>query len=90
MSTLPGVKEVAVTGFANRALGEEIAAFVVADPSVTEGMLVAHCRTKLQPDKRPRRFVFLEALPRNANGKVLKRELRQSIEEEWASTPTTT
>ncbi len=84
---LAGVAEVAVAGFASRALGEEIAAFVVAAPGVTEGMLVAHCRTHLPPDKRPRRFVFLEALPRNASGKVVKRDLQRMLEAEHPSTP---
>jgi acyl-CoA synthetase (AMP-forming)/AMP-acid ligase II len=87
VSTLPGVQEVAVTGFAMRTLGEEIAVFVVAAPGVTEAMLVAHCRTQLPPDKRPRRFVFLDALPRNTSGKVLKRELQKMIEDEQTSTP---
>ena len=82
IGAVPGVVEVAVTGFASRTLGEEIAAFVVAGAGVTEAMLVAHCRTQLPPDKRPRRFVLLESLPRNANGKVLKRDLRQMIEED--------
>ena len=87
LSTLAGVQEVAVTGFATRTLGEEIAVFVVADPGVTEAMLVAHCRTKLPPDKRPRRFVFIDALPRNTSGKVLKLDLRKMIEAEASSTP---
>ena len=56
LSTLAGVQEVAVTGFATRTLGEEIAVFVVVAPGVTEAMLIAHCRTKLPPDKRPRRL----------------------------------
>jgi long-chain acyl-CoA synthetase len=82
LATVPGVTDVAVTGFAHPTLGEEVAAFVVADPSVTEAVLVAHCRISLPPDKRPRRFVLLPTLPRNANGKVLKRELRQMLEQD--------
>lgn len=81
ISRLAGVIDVAVTGFADRVLGEEIAAFVVVKPGLGEAELMAHCRTQLPPDKRPRRFVLLDALPRNPNGKVLKRELRATLEE---------
>lgn len=76
----PAVSESAVTGFADPEVEEEIAAFVVASAPVSEAELVAHCRLQLSPDKRPRKFVFLDSLPRNANGKVLKRDLRASLE----------
>jgi acyl-CoA synthetase (AMP-forming)/AMP-acid ligase II len=82
LARLNGVREVAVTGFAVEGLGDEIAAFVVAAPELTEGELMAYCRTQLLPDKRPRRFIFVDALPRNPNGKVLRRELREKIEKE--------
>jgi len=87
VSTLAGVQEVAVTGFATCTLGEEIAVFVVAAPGVTEAMLVAHCVTSLPPDKRPRRFVFVDALPRNTSGKVVKRELQKLVEEVPSTAP---
>jgi acyl-CoA synthetase (AMP-forming)/AMP-acid ligase II len=38
--------------------GEEIAAFVVPSHILTEATLDAHCRTRLAPDKRPRKFIF--------------------------------
>lgn len=79
IARLPGVREVAVVGFPDPALGEEIAAFVVGDARVTEAALTAHCRLDLPPDKRPRRFVLIDALPRNANGKVLRRDLRERL-----------
>lgn len=79
ISRLPGVREVAVVGFPDPALGEEIAAFVAGDARVTEAALTAHCRVDLPPDKRPRRFVLVDALPRNANGKVLRRDLRDRL-----------
>ena len=60
--------------------GEEIAAFVVGADDLTEAALVAHCRVRLAPDKRPRKFVFVKDLPRNANGKVLRAELRKQLE----------
>lgn len=39
--------------------------------------LLAHCAGQLASFKKPRRFVFVPALPKNATGKVLKRELRR-------------
>jgi long-chain acyl-CoA synthetase len=76
------VKEVAVVGFAKSREGEEIAAFVVCSPDVTEVALAAHCRSRLVSDKRPRKFVFVSDLPRNANGKILRTELRKRLEED--------
>lgn len=80
ISRLEGVREVAVTGFSAPGIGEEIAAFVIVAPGITEAELVAHSRTQLPPDKRPRRFVFVDTLPRNQNGKILRRELREALE----------
>ena len=76
-----GVEEVAVVGFAKLPEGEEIAAFVVSSSNLTEAALDAHCRTRLAPDKRPRKFVFVPDLPRNANGKILRLELRKQLEQ---------
>jgi long-chain acyl-CoA synthetase len=75
-----GVQEVAVVGFTKLPEGEEIAAFVVSSRNLTEAALDAHCRRHLAPDKRPRKFVFVPDLPHNANGKVLRSELRKQLE----------
>ena len=75
-----GVRDVAVVGFTKLPEGEEIAAFVVGADDLTEAALVAHCRVRLGPDKRPRKFVFVKDLPRNANGKISRAELRQQLE----------
>jgi long-chain acyl-CoA synthetase len=75
-----GVREVAVVGFTHAREGEEIAAFVVPAGDLTESALMAHCRNRLAPDKRPRRYVFLPELPRNANGKIIRTLLRQEAE----------
>lgn len=77
-----GVKEVAVVGFATTREGEEIAAFVAGAAGLTEAALIALCRTRLSPDKRPRKIVFVDALPRNLNGKVSRAELRERLERE--------
>ncbi|CCH35092.1 acyl-CoA synthetase [Actinosynnema sp. NPDC047251] len=73
----PGVAEVAVTGEPDEDLGERVVAWVVptATPA-TERDLADHVARLLTPHKRPRVVRFLDALPRNDMGKVLKRELR--------------
>jgi fatty-acyl-CoA synthase len=75
----PGVREVAVVGVADREWGERVRAFVVLNEgaSVDEGELKAFARERLAGPKVPREYVFLDALPRNPTGKVLKRDLRE-------------
>ena len=75
-----GVKEVVVVGFTKRREGEEIAAFVVPSGNLTEAELIEHCRARLSPDKRPRKFVFATELPCNVNGKISRAKLRQQLE----------
>jgi fatty-acyl-CoA synthase len=59
--------------------GEVPRAFVVLGPGrdITQAELIAHCRARLAGFKTPKEIVFLDALPRNPSGKVLKRELRE-------------
>jgi malonyl-CoA/methylmalonyl-CoA synthetase len=73
----PSVAEAAVLGMPDADLGERIVAWVVprAGDSVTEQALIDHVATTLTPHKRPRIVLFVEALPRNALGKVQKRLL---------------
>ncbi|HEX3771881.1 MAG TPA: AMP-binding protein [Polyangiaceae bacterium] len=74
----PEVAEVAVVGVEDPEWGERVRAFVVRRPgsSVDEGALKVWCRERLGGAKIPRDFIFMDALPRNPTGKVLKRELR--------------
>jgi acyl-CoA synthetase (AMP-forming)/AMP-acid ligase II len=74
------VRDVVVIGFTKLPEGQEIAAFVVSSGDLTEAALYAHCCKRLSPDKRPRKFIFAPDLPRNANGKVLRAELRKRLE----------
>jgi fatty-acyl-CoA synthase len=43
---------------------------------LTEAMVMAHCDQHLGRYKRPKRIFFIDAMPKNASGKVMKRELR--------------
>lgn len=55
---------------------EAVTAVVVPRSEVTEDELIAHTRERLTAFKAPKRVLFVDALPRNASGKILKRELR--------------
>ncbi|MFE6825629.1 acyl-CoA synthetase [Streptomyces sp. NPDC057690] len=74
----PGVREAAVTGEPDADLGERIVAWVVpADPGAlpAERELADHVARRLAPHKRPRVVRYLDALPRNDMGKIMKRAL---------------
>jgi len=71
----PAVREAAVVGEPHAELGAEVVAYVVAD-GVTAAGLCGFVAEQLSVHKRPRRVVFLDALPRNALGKVQKHLLR--------------
>jgi long-chain acyl-CoA synthetase len=73
----PDVLEAAVAGVPHPVLGEEVAAWVVRRPGQTVGAdeLIAFCRERLSDYKVPRSVRFEPSLPRNATGKVVKRDL---------------
>ncbi len=77
------VFEAAVVGMPDARWGEVPRAFIVLKPGqdargTTAEALIAHCRARLAGFKTPRQVVFLDTLPRNPSGKVLKRELRET------------
>jgi len=71
----PAVREAAVVGVPDPDLGQEIVGYVVAD-GVTPEELIEFVATTLSVHKRPRRVVLVDALPRNAMGKIQKHQLR--------------
>ncbi|GAA3453103.1 AMP-binding protein [Dactylosporangium matsuzakiense] len=71
----PAVREAAVVGVPHEDLGEVVTAYVVAAPGVGERELIDFVAAHLNVHKRPRAVHFLDALPRNAMGKVQKKRL---------------
>ena len=74
----PGVDEVAVVAAPDEDLGERIVAFVVTSNGGScpaEGELVATLRASSLRTSRPREVRFVDSLPRNAMGKVMKKKL---------------
>ncbi|MEC3982369.1 long-chain-fatty-acid--CoA ligase [Amycolatopsis sp. H20-H5] len=79
IAEFPSVGEVAVIGVPDERWGEQVKAIVAPAPgeSVDIAKLVEYCRERLAHYKCPRSVDLVEALPRNATGKILKRSLRQ-------------
>jgi fatty-acyl-CoA synthase len=77
LADLAGIAEVAVIGVEDDKFGQRLKAFVVLEQgaSLSEADLGAHVKANLASFKTPREVEFLDELPRNATGKVLKREL---------------
>jgi long-chain acyl-CoA synthetase len=77
----PSVREAAVIGIPDDRWGEVVHAFVVLQPesAVTGRELAQFLRGKIAPFKLPRRFEFVDYIPRNATGKILHRQLRESF-----------
>jgi long-chain acyl-CoA synthetase len=76
-----GVAEAAVVGAPDPTWGEIVVAFIVARSGVTldAAALDAHCLANIARFKRPKRYVFVDTLPKNNYGKVLKTELRERL-----------
>lgn len=75
----PAVAEAGVVGIPDAVYGEEIKAFVVTKPGghVSEEELIVFCKDRLPSFKRPKKVQFIDALPKNLLGKVLRAELRK-------------
>ena len=81
LSTHSGVGDVAVIGVPDDLWGEVVVAVVVpTEGDIDAAALEQHCRTSLAGYKIPRRWHQVESLPRNAYGKVVKRDIRARLE----------
>jgi len=75
------VEEVAVIGLPDEEWGQRVAAVVVTRPGakVDEAELSEFCRERLASFKKPETVYFVDALPKNQMGKVLKKDLRAQL-----------
>ena len=82
----PDVAEVAVFGVAHPTWIEAVTAVVVAKPGAAAeaDAILTHCRQKLAAFKVPKQVVLVDSLPKNASGKILKRQLRQTYADIYA------
>lgn len=76
LAEFPGLDEVAVTDHVLDRTTRVIAAFYVAKAPLDEASLASHVAPRLAPYKRPRLYLRVDSLPRGANGKLLRRALR--------------
>ena len=86
----PGVRAAAVVGRPDREWGEAVVAFVVAaerEDTPAAGDLDRTCLEHIARFKRPKEYRFVDALPTNNYGKVVKRELRDRLRNETEGGP---
>ncbi|MEJ2068544.1 MAG: AMP-binding protein, partial [Deltaproteobacteria bacterium] len=81
VTSLPEVKEAAAIGMPDPKRGEVVCAFVVLDEKkeITEEEIVDRLFGKIANFKIPKKFFFVEELPKNASGKILKKELKKML-----------
>jgi acyl-coenzyme A synthetase/AMP-(fatty) acid ligase len=85
LSQFPGVAEVAATAVPNIFGNNEVFAVVVARESIDEQKLRAYCESRIVRPFAPVKYIFVDKLPRNENGKLDRRRLDQVLSE---SSPT--
>jgi long-chain acyl-CoA synthetase len=77
----PRVREVSVVGRPDARWGEAVVAFVAADGDLDAAELDALCLAHIARFKRPREYRFVDSLPKNNYGKVLKTALRELLQQ---------
>jgi acyl-CoA synthetase (AMP-forming)/AMP-acid ligase II len=80
LAGLPGLAAACVTGVPDERWGQAVAVAVVrSDPFLSEQQVLEHCRAHLAHYKCPRLIVFMDELPRNATGKVIRSQVKDHI-----------
>jgi len=79
--TMPEVQEVAVVGRPHDRWGESVTAIIVLKPGekLGEETVIEHCKDKIATFKKPTKVIFVEQLPHNPSGKILKSQLREQL-----------
>ncbi|MEL6168528.1 MAG: class I adenylate-forming enzyme family protein [Pseudomonadota bacterium] len=80
----PEIRDAAAIEFAVKETASIIVACYVAETVLDEAALSSHMSERLAPYKLPRRFIHMDALPRGANGKLLRRALRREVRDDQA------
>lgn len=81
LASHPGILECAVVGMPDAIWGETVVAVIVPAAEAAPGAeaVIEYCSARLAGFKRPRRVEFVSSLPKNASGKILKRELKNNL-----------
>jgi long-chain acyl-CoA synthetase len=77
--SLPEIQDCAAVAWPSPILGEEVALFVVPAGEVTEAEVIQACRSMLAPYKMPRQVFFIDDLPKNGQGKVIRAALAKRL-----------
>ena len=85
IESIPEVKECAVVGIPDKEFGESVKAYVVLNGvgKLSEDDVITYCKEKLASFKKPKFVEFIDALPKNTMGKILKEELRKRGKKNW-------
>ena len=89
INQVDGVAESSVVGIDDEKWGEKVVAAVVKKPEakVSEAEIQAYCKKRLHNWKCPKEIAFVEELPRNTMGKVLKEEVKAFFHTGWDNSP---
>ncbi len=84
--TKPEVEECAVVGFPDKEWGERVTAFIKLKPgrTTTADEVKQHLKSRLSPFKIPKKYIFVDEMPKSPAGKILKRELKNKFGEDKA------
>lgn len=82
LNTMAGIQDVAVVGKPDDEFGEAVVAFIVLSKgaTITEETIKAYCAERMANQKIPETIIFIDEIPRTPTGKILKRELRESMD----------